>query len=284
MLLSLAVLLLLCTPAFSANIGGIQVFIRDDMGTPIEGVKFTMVHKDYGTKQTMTTDKNGKFEKMALAVGIYTVTIEKEGFETLTTDLRVRLGRPKEQTEITLPRLQPQQQEQEMTFKLGDTVISPEVKDKYEKGLDAYKSSRNDEAIKLFEEAAAAMPTLPEPHFYLYELYKKAGNRDKAIGELKNGLELKPNWPQAQLKYAYEMEEAGQDPDAEAAYRKAIEEDPNLADAHKGLGMMLVKKAQYQESKQHLDKYLELNPSASDAPTIRGITKELEKLLTKSCK
>jgi tetratricopeptide (TPR) repeat protein len=268
----LGIVWFLSSTAMAANLGSVVIKITDTQGKPIEGVTFTMVDETYGTKHVFKTDAQGKFKQLGLPPGLYKVTIEKEGFQSLVSDFRVRLGKPAE-TVVVLEKLEAVAPE--MIFKLGNKEISPQVKEKYEKGLEAYKAAKFGEAKTLFEEAIALMPDLPEPYFYLYDLYKKEGQKEKAVEMIKKGLELKPDWAQAHLKLAYEMEEANNADGAEQEYRKTIELEPNSADAHK---------AMYEEAKQHLNTYLELNPNASDKETILSITKELETLAKKTNK
>lgn len=54
-------------------------------------------------------------------------------------------------------------------------------------------------------------------------------------------------------------------------YSKAIAIDPDLAEAHRGLGLSLIKTGRATEGRAALERYLQLNPDASDAAMI-GMT------------
>jgi beta-barrel assembly-enhancing protease len=69
---------------------------------------------------------------------------------------------------------------------------------------------------------------------------------------------------------------------AEKNYRKAIEISPDLAGPHRGLGFLYEQEGQPEQSVQEFRKYLDLAPSAVDAPQIKRRLDAMEKGSTNS--
>jgi len=78
-----------------------------------------------------------------------------------------------------------------------------------------------------------------------------------------------------EVKQADQALRAGRVDEAMDAYRKAIATVPGYAPAHRGLGAVLVMKGKDGEAKASYEKYLQLAPSASDAPRIRALLEDM---------
>ena len=88
--------LVLCVPGLASAVKKSRLIgkVVDPEGNPIEGATLSMVHTDYGIKHTFTTNSKGKIVHRGLTVGLYDVTIEKEGYQGLKSQFRARLGTP----------------------------------------------------------------------------------------------------------------------------------------------------------------------------------------------
>jgi predicted Zn-dependent protease len=63
---------------------------------------------------------------------------------------------------------------------------------------------------------------------------------------------------------------------AVAAYQEAARQDPSYSHAHRELGFLYRAQGLGQQARAEFERYLTLNPTAADAPIIRGYLKELE--------
>jgi hypothetical protein len=81
-----AVALLAVTINASAQTGqgAIGGSVRDNLGALIPGAKVDVVSQSTGVKQSTTTNSNGLFQIQSLNPGLYTVTVEKDGFERVS--------------------------------------------------------------------------------------------------------------------------------------------------------------------------------------------------------
>ncbi|HUJ31062.1 MAG TPA: TonB-dependent receptor [Candidatus Acidoferrum sp.] len=65
---------------------GIQGTVTDPQGAVVSGAKVTVTAKDTGLSQEATTDAGGVYSINRLAPGLYTVTVEKTGFQKKLVD------------------------------------------------------------------------------------------------------------------------------------------------------------------------------------------------------
>jgi tetratricopeptide (TPR) repeat protein len=217
---------------------------------------------------------------MGLEVGLYSATVEKEGYQSLEADFRVKLGKPRE-SEFVMEKLQVT----EMTFvtKIGDFEITPEVKGKFQEAQTAFNGGNHGEAKTLFEEITGMMPELPEPYKFLFAIYKKEGQKAKALENIQAFIEREPDDASARMECAYLLEDEGKADEAQSHYQKVLELEPGTAGAHKQLGLLLLKQGKFKECQTHLNKYLELSPEAKDTAFIKDVLKGLEPYLAGGC-
>lgn len=64
--------------------GAIGGSVTDNLGALIPGAKVEVVSQSTGVKQTTTTNSNGLFRIQSLNPGLYTVTVEKDGFQRVS--------------------------------------------------------------------------------------------------------------------------------------------------------------------------------------------------------
>src|SRR5581483_5155678 len=96
LILSLLVLVALCAVAIAqtgtSNISGT---IKDTNGAVVPGATVTAKNDATGVKSTQTTTDSGLYSFSSLPVGMYTITIEKQGFKTLQrTNNALQVGEP----------------------------------------------------------------------------------------------------------------------------------------------------------------------------------------------
>ena len=94
--LVLGFVLLMATVA-GAQMGGtaaVSGTVTDASGGIVPGVKITITNTGTGIANTVASDSQGKYTLTSLAVGDYTVTAEKEGFQQITqTGVALSVGK-----------------------------------------------------------------------------------------------------------------------------------------------------------------------------------------------
>src|SRR5262245_9706740 len=95
---ALAIFVLLPSPATAQyNTGSILGVVRDQQSDVIEGALVVAVNAANGRTVTRATDSSGRFSMPELALGRYTLTVERQGFATFRRDgVVVEIGRPLE--------------------------------------------------------------------------------------------------------------------------------------------------------------------------------------------
>ncbi|MGI8789006.1 MAG: tetratricopeptide repeat protein [Pyrinomonadaceae bacterium] len=183
--------------------------------------------------------------------------------------------------------------------------------EQFKKGLEARDKNDDKTAVERFTEAVRIYPQFAEAYDELGTLYLKTGETNKAEDAIRRTLQFNEKNMNAQLNYGivllnqrkmYEAEKQLEKvvladdtaatphmylgiallglnyPDyAEKEFLKAIslKDDGKLAQAHRYLGGIYWKKGNYTQAAAELEKYLALEPKASDADRVRATVKQL---------
>lgn len=94
-------------------------------------------------------------------------------------------------------------------------------------------------AAALYREAVLMDPLLPQPHFNLALVSKRAGRTAEALAGFRRVLRLQPGNSQAHCHLADLLGTTGDYTTAAGHYRAALDLDPELAEAHNNLGNTL---------------------------------------------
>ena len=132
------------------------------------------------------------------------------------------------------------------------------------------RKKRDDEALRLYREAALLYPALPDIHFNIGVSYHKRGMIDEAVAQYRKALELDPGLAVARDNLGVALAKQGRFPEALAEAREAMAlapRDPvtrgNLAAALCALGML-------DEGVREYRKVLEIDPD--NAMALVGLT------------
>ena len=302
---SLVLALALSTLAVSAfAIGEARMTgkVVDPDGKPLVGVKIVVTSASAAKNitETFKTDKNGKFTVFMLDGTIpYKFTYQMEGFASFEETMKLKLLPERNERNITLA------PPTAATAAPGQPIADPGI-DAYNEGAELANQGKNAEAIAKIEEAVAAKPDLTVGHMALAKLYLRMEAWAKAIDSANKVLAISPDEPDmfAILAIAYEksgdkvkakefrtkapanppalFNEAaklindGNDKDAEPLLKRAVDADPAFAPAQYELGMVYVRTGNVAGAKEHLQKYLELEPTGKDAPVAKEMLKYVQ--------
>jgi tetratricopeptide (TPR) repeat protein len=276
--------------------------IVDPDGKPIEGVTITVSSASAAKNVTETfkTDKNGKFTVFMLDGTIpYKFSYAKEGWASFEETMKLKLLPERNERNITLvpPAV--------AAAAAGQPVTDPAI-DAYNEGAELANQGKNAEAIAKIEEAVAAKPDLTAGHMALAKLYLRTEAWEKAIASANSVLAVSPDEPDmfAILAQAYEktgnkakakefntkapanppalyneaarLINAGNDKEAEPLLKRAVEADPSFAQARYELGMVYVRLGNVAGAKEHLQKYIELEPNGKDTAVAKEMLKYVQ--------
>ncbi len=111
---------------------------------------------------------------------------------------------------------------------------------------------RQDEAVRLLEEAVAAAPEMAEAHFNLGVLLHESGRPAAAEPAFQRALALRPNQVLAWYRLARVQAELGRPEEAAASYRRALALESAYARAYLGLGELLLETGARDEALRYL--------------------------------
>jgi tetratricopeptide (TPR) repeat protein len=161
-----------------------------------------------------------------------------------------------------------------------------------ERGLDLFSKGKLEQAIKEYNEAIRAYPTLAAAHNNLGSAYFAAARFDEAAASFLQAIKLDPDYGQAHfnlalthLKLGHDAQandelvaatraynstgeahlKAGRLKEAEESFRAMLQIDPGYAPALLRLGLICNADRRYEEAAQHLQRVLERQPSNADA-------------------
>jgi len=291
-------LLALSLPLLAGAQGRIVGRVTDGRGNPVEKVKITVTTpKLTKFKLEIFTDKEGKYGTILNDSTIpYTYTFEKQGFITTNQEKKVPIGSTEEMNVVLLT------QEQAVETGVVKQVVDPYTEayngaiERFQAGdLDgalalahkaielgpdragafsmgatvAAKKQDWDHVIEWGEKSLALDPDNPPLVGYLATAYKAKGNAAKTAEYEKKYMAANPDQPEVVYNQAVELYNKGDAKGAVPLLEKAVTGKPDFANAHFLLGMSYLNVNDVPRMKEHLKKYLELDPKGKDASAAR---------------
>jgi hypothetical protein len=92
LLLAVAVVCMVSLPVLADLTGDVLGTVTDQSGAGVAGAKVTIKNLSTGQARVVTTGQSGEFSAPQLEIGSYQVTIEKNGFKSLSQGLTVQSG------------------------------------------------------------------------------------------------------------------------------------------------------------------------------------------------
>jgi serine/threonine-protein kinase len=133
-----------------------------------------------------------------------------------------------------------------------------------------FSQGDRDGAAASFKKAIELEPGLAQAHVNLGAVRSVQGDRAGAIACYRKALELDAKLPQAHNNLGNVLAAQGDWAGAAACFQKTIVLDPKAAQAHIGLGLVLFEQGRFAESKEHLQRALDLQgPDLAVANQIR---------------
>jgi tetratricopeptide (TPR) repeat protein len=133
-----------------------------------------------------------------------------------------------------------------------------ERKDWFAHAVDLEEEGDAEGAIKAYEEAVAADPTLLDAHINLGWLLHEAGRLEKAERAYRNGLEACGADPVLLYNLGVLLEEMDRKTEAAQIYQAALRGDPGMADCHYNLALLCEQLDRPQEAIRHMAQYRRL--------------------------
>ena len=277
--------------------------VTDSAGAPIDGVTITLTTPDIKNfKISVKTDKRGQYGMIVNdATHRYRMRFERDGFVAAERDEKFNIG---DVTNIDQKLSKPS--EGGSAPGAAPAPSSNEVAViTFNEGVDLLKAGNKDAAAAKFQEAVAKNPDLPQGWQALatlayqkkdwaktLEYGQKATDLDPTLsslygvmadaaaktGDKKAASEWKKKYDEANPDSAEMLYNKGIDAynsknlkEAETMLTRAVEAKPDFALAHFWLGMTAFSQNKKAPAREHLQKYLDLDPNGSEASTAKEI-------------
>lgn len=151
------------------------------------------------------------------------------------------------------------------------------AEDILKKGEEAFLNNQPQEAIAYLSAALEEQQGLKKHYLYLGIAYQQAGQYDRAVETLAQGVE---NTPPPHAKLYFNMGNsyfsAGKTQKAERAYSQAISRDEKLNPAYLNRANARMQLERYQEAIEDYRTYLLLEPEASQREVIEAMIRRVE--------
>ena len=323
LLLPLGALFLFSLPSFAQNqlgsiIGEVHVTKGDFPAHPI----MIELQSRGATIQTIYADGQGRFGFSNLVSNPYHVIIKDDDFQPV--DELANLNTIVSSIAMVQIRLVPKETAKKDT--LGPRVagsnpymVDPSEYSKqypkgavkeYEKGLDAERQQKQDDAIKHYQKAITLAPDFYPAHNNLGTAYLSRADLASAQSEfetarklnqndaqacfnlgnvllmtnkfndaelnVKEGLKRRPDSAFGQFLLGSIYSRTGRPSDAERSLRDALQTDPTMSQAHLQLVNLYLQEKRTPEAEAELETYLKSFPDAPLAPKAREVLKRLQ--------
>ncbi|HEV2864121.1 MAG TPA: tetratricopeptide repeat protein [Pyrinomonadaceae bacterium] len=138
----------------------------------------------------------------------------------------------------------------------------------FERGVEAYKNDRDEEAVESLKEAVRLEPDFAQAHFELGRAYRATGHNDEADKAFEDAAKAfekttkkDPKNSDAQFYLGLSLSRLGKYDEAVKAFKEAVKHAPEEDDdKYYELAFAHYKIAQYKESIEACKKALEINP------------------------
>ncbi|MGE0450522.1 MAG: tetratricopeptide repeat protein [Vicinamibacterales bacterium] len=251
--LSLAIVTLFGTASAFAQmeLAVMQGTVKDEAGKPIPDVTLTLKDADRGQEIVLKSDKSGRFYRRGLQATEYSMTVEKEGYQSLADKLRLTAGT-----------------DRRFDFKLAKATPAGTVE--FQEGVKAFNAGDFQAAAKSFEAAVERAPTIPDLRVNLALAYYRLERTADAVAQLEKAASLAPNDPRLQFQLGSAYVDMKDMPKAAAAFEAGLAKvadpkDPIAYEARVTLGAIQFAMGDADKAKATYEQALAQQPNGAAA-------------------
>ena len=220
---------------------------------------------------SVIADLNGSFTFDALSPGSYSIVVDAgHDYETARESVVIdgtgirsrtlsgpdlaRASMPRTYNVIITLRLKPIPGARTGVVDASLASVPKAALDQYQKALESAQAGDRARAIDQLKAALSYYPEFALARNELGVQYLKLGNLDKAIEAFRSALTIRPDDATIRLNFGVALLEKNNFSESEAQLRQAIARNDNLATAHLYLGIVLIKLRQYDDAQKELER------------------------------
>jgi Flp pilus assembly protein TadD len=212
---------------------------------------------------TTYADLSGHFSFTSIPAGAYTIHVEIDGFEDVNQQIDTGTVSLEANVLITLTKKRPKPGApggQVVDISQFLELYPKKAVSFFEKGSDALRDNKNDDAIKYLREAVELAPTFYAAHNQLGMAYRLSGRTDDAEREFLKAHELNSTGVEPLLNLTNLYLDENQPDRAVNTGEEAVKANSRSAPAFFDLGIALYKTARFDRAEAALKRALELAP------------------------
>jgi tetratricopeptide (TPR) repeat protein len=298
LVLALALVAVLAPLSSSAQRVTVHGHVVGEDSKPLAGADILLVNKDTGQKFTMKTDKNGDFVNIGVVLGLYHLTVNKDGKILYSNDIAAT-GEDKA-LDIDIPKAQAQQKQEALK------QLTPEQRQQIEQQQKAAEAERTkitnlnqmlanaraaedsgnyDAAVSLYKQATAVDSTKDLLWARLGGAYLNAGGKvsagdraaaaedyTQAAEAYKKAIAIKGSEAGYHNNLGQAYAKLGKADEAMTEYNAAATLDPSNAGLYfYNLGAILTNSGKLEEANAAFDKAIAADPNRAEAYYWKGV-------------
>ncbi len=270
--------------AFSKVFATASGTVKSKDGKPIEGAHVILIFSEDGTKFELVTDKKGKWRKVNLKPGAWTIGSLADGYELehLNVELSALKKNPLIEVELN-PLLKSPLIRGDSLYaekKYNEALIEyqrvltehPDLFQLYDKiGLCYYRLNDYDNALEYFIKMLEKEPQSQDTLINLSAIYFEQGNLEEGMKYFQRLDEKTLNDPSLFYNIGVLLFDSNQIEMAIEYLSKSLAIDPSYVDAHYQMGLANLNKGDMEKAKESFEKVVELAPDSEKAALAKNL-------------
>lgn len=287
-----------------ATLGKLKVHVMDSKGKPIAGVAVTVQDTRVASVvYKLKTKKNGNAFQNGMKNHVFTVTLEKEGYQPIKKSVKIPAGLLKNE-EFTMLTTEEVVQKNIANDPRAQAINS------FNKAADLINNKKYADALPLLEKALELDDSIHQAYYYIGFVRYQTEKFQDALEPLNKAVELNPENTQAYRILAAVHEKLGNKAETDKftklaqekggktaidtynegiaafnngetekaleSFLKTVELDANMADAYYRLGLCYLNKGENAPAIENFKKYIELKPDGEEVETAKAIIESLK--------
>lgn len=243
--ISSAAMILICMIfVFTQTFATASGTVKSKDGKPIEGVQVILIFSEDGTKYELITDNKGRWRKMNLRPGTWTLGFLSDGYEP--KNLNVELSAIKKNPPV-------------------DVQLDPLPESPVAQGDALYAEQKFDEALQEYQRVLAEHPDLTQLYGKIGLCYYRLNDYDNAVEYFKRMLEKEPQSQDSLINLSAIYFEQGNLDEGMKYFQQLDKNTLTDSTLFYNIGILFFKNNQIELAIEYLSKSLELDPKYVEA-------------------
>jgi tetratricopeptide (TPR) repeat protein len=275
--------------AFSKVFATVTGTVKSEDGKPIAGAKIILVFTEDETTFELVTDKDGRWKKVNLRPGTWTVGFIADGYEPENFNVDLSAIKKNPPIDVRLKPLPKSPLNKGDAFyaegKYGEALEEykrlltehEDLSELYDKiGLCYYRLNDYDNAIEYFKKMLEKAPQSQDTLINLSAIYFERGNLEEGMKYFRQLDEKSLNDPSLFFNIGILLFKSNQIDMAIEYLSKSLELDPNNVDAHYQMGLANLNKGNMEEAKASFEKVIALAPESEKAALAKNLLAHIQ--------